>query len=125
MKKLVSILLTALLLCGALGAGLSAAAAPAPVAVSPLLKPLVDFLAQYDLQKLTDAQINILIGILNTLKRLGVDYTGVLEAVDDLLPMSVKAALHDAGLMSYPIWERNFLAYLIFKYLLFGWLWMK
>jgi len=36
----------------------------------------------------------------------------------------VKAALHDAGLMSYPIWERDFMWHLIVKYLLIGWLWM-
>ena len=130
MKKTLCILLTALLLCGAFGAGLNAAAAPpkaqalAPAAVSPLLGPLVEFLAQYDLKSLTDAQVNILIGILKTLKTLGIDYTGILEAVDDLLPMAVKAALHDAGLMNYPIWERDFIAYLIFRYLLFGWYWM-
>ena len=124
MKKTLCILLTALLLCGAFGAGLNAAAAPAPAAVSPLLGPLVEFLAQYDLKSLTDAQVNLLIGILKTLKTLGIDYTGVLEAVDGLLPMTVKAALHDAGLMSYPIWERDFIAYLIFRYLLFGWIWM-
>jgi len=130
MKKTLCIILTALLLCGGMGAGLGAAAAPqagaqaAPAAVSPLLGPLMEFIAQYDLANLTEAQIQILIGILKTLQALGIDYKPVLEAVDSLLPFAVKAALHDAGLMDYPLWERDFLMYLIFKYLLFGWYWM-
>jgi len=124
MKKLLSILLAALLLCGVMGAGLSAVAAPAPD-LSLLTKPLSDFLGSYDLENLTEAQLNILIKILDTLKKAGINYAPLLEAVDEYLPFTVKAALHDAGLMSYPIWERDFMMYLVFKYLLFGWLWME
>jgi len=120
MKKLLSILLAALLLCGVVGLGLTAAAAPAP----DLLKPLSNFLGSYDLENLTDAQLNILIKILDTLKKAGVNYRPLLDAVSGYLPFRVKAALHDAGLMSYPIWERDFMWYLVFKYLLFGWIWM-
>jgi len=124
MKKLLSILLTAMLLCGILGVGMSVSAAPAqPQAVNPLA-PLIEFIAQNNLSSLTDAQVNILIGILRLLKALNVDYSSLLESVDSLLPFSVKAALHDAGLMSYPIWERDMLMYFVFRYLLFGWLWM-
>jgi len=124
MKKLLSILLACLLLCGVMGVGLSAAAAPAP-ATAALLKPLSDFLGQYDLENLTDAQLGILIKILETLKKANINYKPLLDAVDDYLPFAVKAALHDAGLMSYPIWERDFMMYLVFRYLLFGWVWMK
>jgi len=198
MKKIVSILLAALLLCGVMGLGLSAAAASA---TSLLLKPLTDFIANNDLANLTGAQTDILIGILSTLNALGIDYTAIMQAaetylsaaakealrkaglidtpageqgkatdtqktltqfldsvdlgsltqaqldtlililnglkkagvnykpllemVDGALPFTVKAALHDAGLMSYPIWERDFTMYLVFKYLLFGWIWME
>jgi len=92
---------------------------------SSVLKQLTNFLASADLANLTDAQLELLIGILNTLKKAGVNYVPLLEAVDGYLPFAVKAALHDAGLMNYPIWERDFVMYLIFKYLLFGWLWME
>ena len=91
---------------------------------SSVLKQLTNFLASADLENLTDAQLELLIGILNTLKKAGVNYVPLLEAVDGYLPFTVKAALHDAGLMNYPIWERNFMMYLVFKYLLFGWIWM-
>jgi len=92
---------------------------------SSVLKQLTNFLGSYDLENLTEAQLNTLIGILNTLKKVGINYVPLLEAVDGYLPFTVKAALHDAGLMSYPIWERDFMMYLVFKYLLFGWLWME
>ena len=89
-----------------------------------LLKPLTDFLAGYDLANLTESQLNTLITILTALKKAGVNYKPLLEAADGILPFAVKAALHDAGLMSYPIWERDYLMYLVFRYLLFGWIWM-
>ncbi|MDR2687190.1 MAG: hypothetical protein LBB75_05510 [Oscillospiraceae bacterium] len=122
MKKLLSIFLSALLLCGVMGAGLTAAAAPD---LSLLQKPLTEFLGQYDLENLTEAQVGIFIKILETLKKAGVDYVPLLEAADGYLPFTVKAALHDAGLMSYPIWERDAMMYLVFRYLLFGWVWME
>ena len=200
MKKLLCILLCALVLCGTMGVGLTAAAAPvqaAGIVTDLLLKPLTDFIAQYDLANLTRAQADLLAGILGTLKALGIDYTAILEpilallpawvkdllaaaglldgggtlaanplkplldflagvdlenlteaqlnlliatlnglkllgidykpaldALRPILPFAVKAALHDAGLMEYPIWERDFMWYLIVRYLLFGWLWM-
>jgi len=92
---------------------------------SPLTKPLTDFLGSYDLENLTEAQLDILIKILEALKKAGINYAPLLEAVDGYLPFTVKAALHDAGLMSYPIWERDFMMYLVFRYLLFGWIWME
>ena len=89
------------------------------------LSTLTNFLAGYDLENLTEGQLSTLIGILTALKKAGINYKPLLDAVSGYLPMVVKAALHDAGLMSYPIWERDFLMYLIFKYLLFGWIWME
>jgi len=77
MKKTLSILLAALLLCGVMGVTASAAA-PAQTTEQAsgltglLLKPLTDFIATYDLENLTDAQLNNLIGILTTLKTLGI-----------------------------------------------------
>ena len=123
MKKLLSILLAALLLGGVMTVGLSAAAAPA-LPTSFASNPLTDFINKYDLKNLTSQQLDLLINILNGLKLIGFDYTKVLDAVDDNLPISAKAALHKAGLKSYPIWERNLFANIIFKYLFFGWIWM-
>ena len=92
---------------------------------SSALKTLTDFIGKYDLSDLSDAQITVLIGILTTLKSLGIDYKPVLASIDQYLPFSTKAALHDAGLMNYPIWERSAMWYFVFRYLLFGWLWME
>ena len=61
---------------------------------------------------------------LEGLKLIGFDYTAILKSVDGSLPIAVKAALHKAGLMNYPIWERSLFWNLVFKYLLFGWVWM-
>jgi len=121
MKKILSILLAALLLGGVMSVGLSAAAAPATQAVDD---QLVKFLGSADLKNLTKDQMNLLVEILGYLKLLGFDYTKLLDAVKDQLPIAAKAALHKAGLMSYPVWERNVFVNLIFKYLLFGWIWM-
>ena len=125
MKKLVSVLLVALLLCAGLGLVGASAAEPAPAIVNSTWQNMATAALNSLLgSSLGDAAIGAFITTLQTLQNLGFDVSGFLEAVDDVLPMSVKAALHDAGIKSYPIWERDMLFYLIFRYLLFGWYWM-
>ena len=122
MKKLLSILLAALLLGGVMTVGLSAVAAPAvPQAATD---SLVNFLAGKNLKNLSAQEINLLKALLEGLKFLGVDYTAVLKQYNKQLPVAVKSALHSAGLMKYPIWERNLFFNFIFKYLLLGFIWM-
>ena len=126
MKKTLCIFLATLLLC--MGIGMSASAAAETPQQAPPKSAATDalwaVLNNFDFTNLTNAQITILVNTLKALKALGVDYSGFLERISPLLPFSAKAALHDAGLASYPIWERDLMYYLIFKYLLFGWLWM-
>ena len=127
MKKFLSILLIALLLCGGVSVGLSAAAAPVMQA-SSLLDPLLKFIDGNDLASLTEKQLDALMLILKGLKALNIDYAEILKLADDTLPnglpITVKAALHKAGLMNYPIWERDLFFNFIFKWFLFGWAWM-
>jgi len=122
MKKILSILLAVLLFGGVMTVGFTASAAPA--APQAITDNLVNFLAGKNLANLTTQELNLLKAILEGLKLLGVDYTAILRRYDSQLPVSVKSALHRAGLMNYPIWERNVFFNIIFKYLLFGWLWM-
>ena len=72
----------------------------------------------------TQSQIDSLIWILRQMDNLGIDYSGLLEWADPFLPMSVRNALHNAGLASYPIWERNVFFNILFYWVLFGWIWM-
>jgi len=116
MKKILSILLAVLLLGSVMTVGFTASAAPAD--------NLVNFLAGKNLNNLSTQEINLLKGILEGLKFVGVDYASVLRRYDSQLPISVKSALHNAGLMNYPIWERNVFFNFIFKYLLLGFIWM-
>ena len=136
MKKVISILLAAVLLCGGF-AVVGASAAPAPVQFEPSAiqphNPIQDALMRQAMNALTtllanttfgEIPINAFVETLLTLQRLGLDVGAFIESVEDLLPMAVKAALHDAGLASFPIWERDPLAHFIFYWILFGWLWM-
>jgi hypothetical protein len=119
MKKILSILLAAILLGSVMTVGFTATAATVSVTGN-----LENFLAGKTLENLTAQELNLLKALLEGLKLLGIDYTAVLKKYDSQLPVAVKAALHDAGLMSYPIWERSVFFNFIFKYLLLGWLWM-
>jgi len=120
MKRILSILLAALLLGGVMSAGFTAAAAPALSAASDL-KALLDNGGA----NITDAQLQTLIKILDALKRTNLfNYQGILKDYGKNLPIAAKATLHKLGLMNYPIWERDIFFNLIFKYLLFGWIWM-
>ena len=136
-KKAISILLVAVLLCGGLAiAGTAAAPAPAqsrnitipaPPAVgnNVMLQQLVNlFLTIIGAGQMTDIQARVLIGLLQGLNRLGVDYSEILEWATPLLPMSVRNMLHDEGLAHFPIWQRSLFWNMVFYWLLFGWIWM-
>ena len=137
MKKRISILLVAVLLCGGfavVGANATAATpvqtqfqAPQPqnalqnALFGQAMNALTVLLANTTLGEIPiNAFVNTLLG----LQRLGLDVERFLEEVDHLLPMAVRAALHDAGLINIPVWERNPLIHFIFYWILFGWLWM-
>jgi len=126
MKKFLSVLLIAVLLCGVGLVGANANAAPALVETQSSALQNIAMAALNTLlnSSMGDIAIQAFVNSMGGLQNLGFNVAGFLEAVDDLLPMAVKAALHDAGVASYPIWERDMLFYLIFRYLLFGWLWM-
>ncbi|MCL2299213.1 MAG: hypothetical protein FWC27_03590 [Firmicutes bacterium] len=120
MKKLLSILLAVLLLGSVATVGLTAAAAPS----ANTLVDLAAFFLKNDAAKLTDAQLKTLIELLDVLKRAGFNYEKILDTYSGKLPIAAKAALHKAGVMSYPIWERDVFFNFIFKYFLLGFLWM-
>jgi len=127
MKKFLSILLIALLLCGVVGvaAGAAAPALPKAAAIAlPGIPSLDSILKNFNLASMTDAQLSSFIKILSGLKSLGVDLSSYLAPIAKGLPIPVKAALQQAGLMQFPIWERSYFFNFIFKWLLFGWIWM-
>jgi len=131
MKKIISILLVVMLLCGSLGvAGASAATPPVQAqAVTTQSRNAMQNLANAALTTLLnssmgDLAITAFVNAMKSLQNRGFDVESFLDSVDHRLPMPVKAALHDAGVKSYPIWERDMMFYLIFRYLLFGWFWM-
>lgn len=116
MKKILCVFLSALLLCGTVSVAASA--------LMPAMPTIDDLFAKFDLENLTDEQIALLIEGLNFLKNLHLDVASYLEAHADQLPMALKAALHQAGLASFPLWERSAFWNFVFKWLLFGWIWM-
>ena len=139
MKKVISILLVAALLCG----GFAVASAGAAAAHSAQIEAQVQAIEPHNviqnalfaqaMQALTvllanttlgEIPISMFVDTLLTLQRLGLDVDAFLAEVDHLLPMAVRAALHDAGLINIPIWERDPLMHFIFYWILFGWLWM-
>ena len=137
MKKMVSALLVALLLCGLGLVGASATlylpqAMPLNSVILPSMEwEIADHVAQLEalLLEFKDGQVTGT-RLLRVAQQLiimdmhGIDYSGTFEWARSFLPMNVKAALHDAGLASFPIWERDPLMHFIFYWILFGWLWM-
>ena len=122
MKKLLSILLAVLMLGGAMM--VASSAAPGKEVSGAATDSLANFLRNKDLKNLSKTDINLLVALLEGLQFLGIDYKTLLNSVSGQLPIAVKAALHKAGLMKYPIWERSVFFNLIFKIFLFGWIWM-
>lgn len=127
MKKLMSILLATLLLGSIAVVGTSAAAAPQAgitQSASPLETMLISYLKGLDWEKITDTQVTWIVNTIKRMKDNNVEYAYILDAVANQLPYAVKSALHDAGLAKFPIWERSAFFNFIFKWLLFGWIWM-
>lgn len=124
-RKILSILLSVLLLGSVMGLGVQAAAPVQKASALEVIETaLVSFLKKQDLANLDGTQIKWLINTLTALQKGKIDYTKLLDAVSENLSFAVKAALHEAGLASYPIWERDVFYHYFFKYILFGWLWM-
>lgn len=123
MKKLLSILLACLVLCGTMGAAMTASAAQTQSILSGDALSL--FLKGIDIAKLNAKQIEALVAAANLAKGFGIDIAAILAPFEDKLPFAAKAALHEAGLKQYPVWERSAFMNFVFKYLLFGWIWMK
>jgi len=122
MKKLLSILLAVLMLGGVMT--VAASAAPGKATSLASASELKSLLKSLDLKSLSQQELKRITGYLEILKAIGIDYSAILESVRDELPISVKAALHKAGLAKYPIWERSAFFNFFFKVFLFGWIWM-
>ncbi|MDR0532266.1 MAG: hypothetical protein LBG83_09435 [Oscillospiraceae bacterium] len=146
MKRVISVILAMLLLCGASAAGAQAASASSNLdsfvddyvkQINKVIGALTDTSAKnpvnnqknvekalkgFDLSSLTDEQLETVVGLLTKLQGFGVNVETYLKGMN--LPIPVKAALHKANLVKYPIWERSSFWNFIFKWLLFGWIWM-
>ena len=121
MKKLLSIFLIAVLLCGGLTIAAEAkSASPSAIDSFPaFLKLLVP-----SLEKMTDEQIQMAI---KAAKLMNYDLAKIFttEPIASNLPISAKKILHRNGIVKYPLCERSVIWHYTCKYLFFGWIWMK
>ena len=136
MKKLLSILLAALMLCSGLAMtfGVTASAAPAQktdasaTALDKLFQSIANTISGYNLEDLSETQESIIVRGLKLLKLADTnDAIGkALKAIDKQysLPITFKNLLHKNGIYSFPFYERSVFWNFIFKWLLFGWFWM-
>jgi len=133
MKKLLSILLAALLLCSGLAMtfGVTAAAAKTDAAAidfDGIFNSALNLLKGFDPANMTEKQQKSLIESLNNLPGLkGNEAVGkLLRDLDKQykLPITFKNLLHKNGIYSFPFYERSVFWNFIFKWLLFGWFWM-
>jgi len=130
MKRCLCALLAALTLLGAFGVAASAAPAAAKSSTSALDKMINDSVRNVtaEIEKLlkmenvTEKDLKPLIDMLSIGSMFGIDFGKYLKNFD--IPIPVKAMLHKAGVMKFPIYERSYVWNFIFKYLLFGWIWM-
>jgi len=129
MKRTLCMLLIAMTLFGAFSVAASAApaAASAPSALDKLINNSIRNV-QKEVEKLlkmddvTEKDLKPLIDMLSIGSMFGVDFSKYLKNFD--IPIPVKKMLNDAGVMKFPIYERSYFWNFIFKYLLFGWIWM-
>jgi len=121
MKRILCILLAAMTLMGVAGVAASAAPVQGANAMDILFQNLLNALLNIDLENLTKQQLDGLVSLFNNYKNIP-GFSSFVRRLD--LPISVKAALHRAGIVKFPIYERSLLWNFIFKYFLFGWIWM-
>jgi len=144
MKKLISILLVVALLLGvgAVAASATAPAAPAhtqvvqqnwwqdllppPPSNDPVFNLIMNLLFAFT-GDFSDAQVANFISILRIAQASGLDIQPVLEWANPILPIRVRAALHNDPVLnaSYPLWQRNAFIYYTLRIFFFGWIWMR
>ena len=134
MKRLLSILLAALILCTGLAMtfGATASAAPAKQAdaasYDSLFQTIKNYVSGVDLENLSDFQEKLIVGVLEALQKADTnDFIGkALKEIDKQynLPVTFKKLLHDHGIYSFPFYERSVFWNFIFKYLFLGFIWM-
>jgi len=134
MKKLLSILLAALMLCSGLAMtiGVTATAAPAQTDAAAnfdgLFNTVLNLFKGIDISEMSEKQQESVIKLLNWIPDLkGNPLVGkILKDIDKQynLPITFKNLLHKNGIYSFPFYERSVFWNFIFKWLLFGWFWM-
>ena len=136
MKKLLSILLAALMLCSGLAitTGVTATAAPAQKTEASassfdnLFNTVLNLFKGINISEMTEKQQESVINLLNWIPDLkGNPLIGdILKSIDKQynLPITFKNLLHKNGIYSFPFYERSVFWNFIFKWLLFGWIWM-
>ncbi|MCL2446231.1 MAG: hypothetical protein FWD06_05645 [Oscillospiraceae bacterium] len=134
MKKLLSILLVMTLLFGfgAVAASANSITLPTPPAL-PSLNPaaMIAWNGMISMMRVTgqnfgfaDFPGDVFMTSVRTLHNMGVDVEPLVEWGSDLIPMNVRRQLHNEGIVSFPVWERSIVCHLVFRYLLFGFIWM-
>ena len=136
MKKLLSVLLAALMLCTGLAMtfGVTASAAPAQKvdasasAFDWIFDTALKLFKGLDPSTMTEKEQENLIEKLSNIPGLkGNELIGkLLKDLDKQygLPITFKNLLHKHGIYSFPFYERSVIWNFIFKWLLFGWFWM-
>ena len=137
MKKLLSILLAALMLCSGLAMtfGVTASAAPAQKIEASAANPfdsifnaIAKTISGFDLENLSKTQETIIVTALEFLKKTASSDTvgTALKEIDKAygLPITFKNLLHKNGIYSFPFYERSVFWNFIFKWLLLGFIWM-
>jgi hypothetical protein len=120
MKKLLSVLMIAVLLCGALTVGV-AAKPKGPTSLDSF--PAFLKLIVPSLDSLTDSQVQLAV---KAAKLMNYDLAKLFttEPIASNLPISAKKILHRNGVVKYPLYQRSVIWYSVCKYLFFGWIWM-
>jgi len=126
MKKWLCVLLAAMMLFGAFSVAASASPA-ANLVNNPVTQRLLrDFQRELEklitLENITERDLKPLLDLASIGSMFGLDLSPLLRNID--IPIPVKNMLHSAGIMRFPIYERSYIWNFIFKYILFGWIWM-
>jgi len=135
MKKLLSILLIMALLCGfgAVAASANTVNLPPPPPL-PSLNPaaIVAWNALISMVRVAgqtfgfdDFPTEMFMTTIRVLENLGIDVAPLIEWAGDLIPMNIRQELHNEGIVTFHVWERSWVCHFVFRYLLFGWIWMR
>lgn len=122
-KRTLCVLLLAMTLFGAFSVAVQAA----PASVLDSLVATYSRSFQKELEKIlrletvTEKDLKPIAALLGIVQGLGIDVDKFLRNMD--IPIAAKKVLHAAGI-KFPLYERSYFWHFIFKYLLFGWIWM-